>query len=210
MTAIPYDIQSDTTDRPPERPVRVVLPTVLVPEEEVRATVGVGRFDNLWVDISENHRVLATLWIEESRREKANSWITRFSTELRRFRDLPGDWSGHGAAAPNNAAIVEASAVLEILWSEFHIKPARIAPSLDEGVLISILGAHGRATIECFNSGEIVASVTRQGEESIVWEVENDRAELCGEMAKLVYGIKARPSAAHVSRGSTPRSVVPT
>jgi hypothetical protein len=102
-------------------------------------------------------------------------WIERFDSELQKFAKLRHGWDGVNAAPPNRVAIQNAALVLSEL-ATVRRRPNRIAPSVEEGVVIWLMGNNGHANIECFNSGDILAAVSVHGAPPDLWEL--DRAEV--------------------------------
>jgi hypothetical protein len=91
------------------------------------------------------------------------SWITRFEAALRGFAALPEDWNDNGAAKISPVAIQTAQSILEILWTS-QLRPVRIAPTADGGIMLTLPRAKGLATIECLESGVVfVAMPVGQG-----------------------------------------------
>lgn len=131
---------------------------------------------------------LPASWVAELRRAERGSWITRFASQLQRFRALPHGWDTYEAPPPSTEALEVAETTLEALW-RLQIKPNSIAPMSEGGVVVSFRGVGGRVSIECFNSGEaVVAVVPREGAPS-VWETEGTLFEVMqrlGEVSRLL------------------------
>lgn len=104
-------------------------------------------------------------------KSKHADWFLEYTEKLTELSHLPIDWDSYGAEPPNNLALDWASQILEIL-SEIGFSPARITPSVENGVGISFISDNKYADIECFNEGDILA-VTSDGQGNPeVWEVE--------------------------------------
>ena len=102
------------------------------------------------------------------------AWITRFQRELAKLRHLPAGWDSYDSPAPGAEAVALASDFLNLLWRhEDSVRPSRIAPSVDNGIVVSFLRDAVRANLEFFDSGEIAATIARYGMTPRVWEVEN-------------------------------------
>jgi hypothetical protein len=139
-------------------------------------------------------------WMQVMVHNRRLSWVGRFAAELRRFSTLPKAWDSYVADPPNEVAIRAAERVLDLLWDSGYSKPSRIAPSSDDGVLISFMGKKGSANIECFNSGEIVAAVTSPHEAPRVWQVDRTPGAIRAALEEIADAIKARSPVANVSR----------
>jgi hypothetical protein len=97
------------------------------------------------------------VWQREALAERAPSWLTRFDEALRRFAKLQANWDSYGSSPPARLALNRARSLLEDIW-EYRLKPARIAPTVDQGVMISFLGPYGFSRIECLETGNFLLS----------------------------------------------------
>lgn len=89
--------------------------------------------------------------------------------QLESLRDLTKGWDGYQAEPPSTTSLQNARSLLEAL-SLMNIVPERVAPSADGGVAL-ILSTHPvYRAIECFNDGEIVASLSDRAFRHEAWE----------------------------------------
>ena len=134
--------------------------------------------------------------------QKVLEWFTPICKNLCQLLDLPPNWDSYGAAPPNAIAIDTAEDILELLW-DMSVKPSRIAPSVDEGVVISFDAHQGDARIECLNSGEIVAVLTDARGVPNVREVENDRTEFRATAEEIASALSLGPAFSNVQDRET-------
>lgn len=131
-------------------------------------------------------------WLSEIAPE-TRSWITRFTTELRRFGDLSRDWNSYGAEPPNQNAISSCTTVLEYLW-DIGIKPSRIGPLADGGVFTSVVLAGGRLDVDCYNSGESSVRIRRTGEPTAMGSLDAELGINRGDIAAALRALGATPA----------------
>lgn len=146
---------------------------------------------------TETGTVESTLWLEELRASRGNSWISRFSSALARFGHLPEDWNSYGAAPPSQDSVLAAKEILEQLW-DMRAKPSRIAPSAEEGIVISFLGESARGNIECFNTGETLAAISTADGYVKVWEITSDASATAEALEEILVRTAYRPTAEDV------------
>jgi hypothetical protein len=101
-----------------------------------------------------------------------SDWLAGSYAKLIALGKLAADWDGCGAAPPTQLTISCARKVLQ-LASDFEISPSDIDPSLDGGVSLSFSRREYYGDIEILNSGETLAVVSKGGENTYVWNVEN-------------------------------------
>ena len=104
-------------------------------------------------------------------RERSD-WLLGAYAELAALGRLANNWDGCGAVAPATMAVELAREVLQIA-ADFELAPCSIDASLDGGVCVSFVCSDHYADIECFNSGETLAVVSKGGEQTQVWAVDN-------------------------------------
>jgi hypothetical protein len=120
--------------------------------------------DNLFASAS-SPKSISRLWLDDSPPFR-EAWISRFQEAL---RDL----------VPVGPALDSAWQTLEAMWRR-NLKPSRIARSTD-GVIVWILRSSVRASIESFESGELIASITTGNRATRVWELTADELEVALE-----------------------------
>lgn len=118
----------------------------------------------------------------------AASWLAEQFQKLVALRSLDARWESSGANPPNTTAIGLASEVLREL-SEIDLPPSYIDPSTDEGVCISFRNADRYADIECFNSGDVLAVITRDDADPVIWEVPRDQvSQAVAKISRFILG----------------------
>ena len=66
-----------------------------------------------------------------------HGWLEEWRRPLSEFRRLPLGWDGAHAKPPNGLATGHALDVLEEFW-EIGVKPTRIAPTVEDGILVEL------------------------------------------------------------------------
>ena len=97
-------------------------------------------------------------------------WLNEYMQKLREFSRLGSDWDEYGAAAPNSHAIRNTEDILKKLY-DANLSPSRMAPSVEEGVVMSFSNGHRYAVIDCYNDGPIVVGLSSKGSKPNVWEI---------------------------------------
>lgn len=101
------------------------------------------------------------------------SWVRRFRAALVRFRSVPPSWDGEGANRPTRQAIQAAASFLELI-SEAGLRPSRIAPDVEGGILLSFTVGTKKALLQFTPEGAVTAT-TISSPQVRTWEV-GDRA----------------------------------
>jgi hypothetical protein len=83
-------------------------------------------------------------------------WLERQLEKVRGFRRLRRGWDSYGAMPPNPNAVFWAEVVLEAAGLNGY-EPEWIEPSVEGGVMVAFRRGTNFASIECYNSGSIVA-----------------------------------------------------
>ncbi|MBU0514869.1 MAG: hypothetical protein KJ621_08865 [Proteobacteria bacterium] len=96
--------------------------------------------------------------------------LTRDLYKLNEFRSLDDNWNEYGSEAPNELALAAAREVLIVL-QKVGLAPSRLAPSAEDGVGISFYKGNKYANIECFNDGEIWATISDPPKEAEIWQL---------------------------------------
>ena len=121
---------------------------------------------------------------------QTDPWFAEAQDGLDSLRDIPEGWDGHGAEAPNDAAIANTRRVLDSLQN-LGFRPDRIAPSAEGGIMLSFYVGKRYGDIELFNTGEILA-VTSDGSGSpLVWEVAEDETAITDTLETIRDHIRA-------------------
>jgi hypothetical protein len=102
--------------------------------------------------------------------------LRRLLNRFDNFDNLGDDWDSYGSAPPNATAKFLARRVLEQLC-HINLFPMTINPSSDEGISLFFQFGRRRASIECLNSGEVLAVVSESEETPEVWEIPLAEAE---------------------------------
>lgn len=103
--------------------------------------------------------------------EEPKEWLHDCVKQLNQLSKLKDDWDSYGAEAPNQWTINCAREVLKKLASE-DFKPSNIDASVEGGVCLSFQSKSHYGDIECFNSGEVFAVTSKNGEDTEVWEIQ--------------------------------------
>ena len=113
-------------------------------------------------------------------------WLARFNSELDRISCLEEGWNGYESPRPSRQAVEQARRFLDTVASH-GMKPSRIAPSVDGGVVVSFLRGAIRANLEFFGE-ETAAAIVREGEPPRVWEVvaEEEIEAALGEIREVL------------------------
>ena len=99
--------------------------------------------------------------------------MCRFRYALISFKDLEDGWDGNDSPAPTEKVLYKADQFLIYLSAKYHdLKPSRIAPSVDGGVVISFLVDKVRTNIEFFDD-IILAVIAKEGQPIDIWEVKD-------------------------------------
>jgi hypothetical protein len=74
-----------------------------------------------------------------------------------------------GLEAPNRVSIGAAETIL-MACVGFQVRPDRVVASAEGGVSVVFFNGAKRATLECLNCGDLVASIAKGSEPSQVWD----------------------------------------
>lgn len=112
-------------------------------------------------------RQLQVRWVMDPEDEPAG--LPEKFRQLESLSGLVKGWDGYQAEPPSATALENARSLLEAL-SGMEVVPERVGPSADGGVAL-ILSTHPPyRAIECFNDGEIVASLSDRAFRHEAWE----------------------------------------
>ncbi len=123
--------------------------------------------------------------------EEPKKWLHDFIKKLTRLSTLDGGWDSYGAEAPNQWAIDCAREVLKNLSSE-DLKPSSIDASAEGGVCLSFQSNSRYGDIECFNSGEIFAVTSKNGEDTEVWEIQDPIFHIVSTINRIQYFMQSK------------------
>jgi hypothetical protein len=88
-----------------------------------------------------------------------------------RIATLPDRTRAYGSGAPpNGKSMATAREILDALIG-FDVEPDRVVASAEGGVSVVFLRGNRRASVECLNTGDIVASLVQQDGPVQAWEV---------------------------------------
>lgn len=93
-----------------------------------------------------------------------------FQRRIDSMRKMRDNWNTYGAKAPNRKARFWSHRVLQVL-SRFNFAPQSVSASSDEGVAIFFKYENRRASIECFNTGEILGIISEDSGVPEVWYI---------------------------------------
>jgi hypothetical protein len=88
--------------------------------------------------------------------------------EVENLRLLQNNFNGYGSVAPNRRSIELAS---QVVLSATETRPTRVLASAQGGVAIYFVRGNKHGDIECFNSGELVATISDDEDLPRVWEI---------------------------------------
>lgn len=100
----------------------------------------------------------------------SNFWLVKSLYQLFMMRQLSNDWHSCGADPPNEVARRSAAFVLNMLHNR-NLVPTRVVPSTDEAVCIAFESGTNYADIECYNTGELIAIISKGRGQSEIWDV---------------------------------------
>ena len=103
---------------------------------------------------------------------KRSGWLIQAFKKLNQLMALGADWDTYQSEAPSEQTIRLAREVLRTLADE-DFAPSSLDPSSEGGVSLSFRNGDRYSDIECFNSGEVLAVVSRAGQDTDVWELNN-------------------------------------
>ena len=103
---------------------------------------------------------------------KRADWLQAAYKRLAQLGRLKANWDGYEAESPKPVAIDTARNALAEL-AEIDLPPS-VDPSVEGGICISFRKGLKYADIECFNSGVILAAVSRGKGDSRVWRISED------------------------------------
>ena len=108
------------------------------------------------------------------------AWLDEEIQKLEELKVLKCNWDTYGASAPNETAIKSATRALQQLY-QLDVRPDRVAPSTEGGIVISFFEDPKYADIEFFNSGEIAAIIS-DADDRKVWKSQNMKLKrVCAE-----------------------------
>lgn len=118
------------------------------------------------------------------------SWLQTALLECKGLKELPENWDSYGAQTPNDKALYWVDEAL-ITLSRFGLPAPRIAPSVENGVGVTLRRGSKSATIEFFNDGDIVAVRSDSVGMPVAWDVATDKKSIedaLNQMRAFVYG----------------------
>jgi hypothetical protein len=129
--------------------------------------------------------VLATTssrtWTPDWNWRRGDSRTWNFVRAVEDTRSLCEDWNGYRSEPPSELARELAKGV--VLTAASVIVPDRVAPSAQGGIGICFYRGNKYADIECFNTGEILATVSDGSGRPQIWEVKP--REIRGALEKI-------------------------
>lgn len=123
--------------------------------------------------------------------EEPKKWLRDFVKQLTQLATLDDDWDSYGAEVPNQWAIDCAREVLKNLSSE-DLKPSSIDASAEGGVCLSFQSDSHYGDIECFNSGEIFAVTSKNGEDTEVWEIQDPILHISSTINRIQHFMQSK------------------
>lgn len=104
--------------------------------------------------------------------------------QLESLSSLARGWDGYQAEPPNAMALRNGRRLLEAL-SGMNVLPERVVPSADGGVALVLSTRPTYRALECFNDGEIVASLSDRVHRHEAWETGLGPGELRVTLERL-------------------------
>lgn len=123
---------------------------------------------------------------------QTDAWTAQAQEALDRLSTFPDGWDGDGTEAPNPTALAHARRALAVCVS-LSLRPDRIAPAAEGGVMLSFYVGKRYGDLELFNTGEILA-VTSPGPDGTgpqVWEVTDDETAIRSALETLRVHVAA-------------------
>lgn len=168
-----FDTRSDITTAMPTRANRLLLTPSgrsrkLKPEDHQQEIV-----TNIGCAIPDDDLDESTVWLKASliRAIRLNELLRRHcDATIDAIKNLPSDWGAQDIERPNETAVANAKWVLGELLSQ-GLPPRHVEPSTGEGICISFLRGIEYADIECFNSGDIISSISPSNTSSEFWDI---------------------------------------
>lgn len=114
-----------------------------------------------------------TVWLKESLKSaiRLNELHRQYcDAMIDAIKNLPSDWGKQDIERPNDTAVTNARWVLGEVLSQ-GLTPRHVDPSTGEGICISFLRGIEYADIECFNSGDIISSISPSNASSEFWDI---------------------------------------
>lgn len=122
-------------------------------------------------------------------RDNLGALLARYR-ELKSLGALRPRWDGYEAEPPAPRALENAEVILETL-SGLGMVPERITPSAEGGVAVVLSAAPIYAAIECFNDGDVVASLSDRADRHEAWETGLGPEEVRATVERLVAPLHA-------------------
>ena len=159
---------------------------------QVRAygqTLDVGEVQSAQPQRPSARKYSDALGISKTKRREV-AWYQTAKQSLDHLSGLPLDWDTYGAEPPNPKAIYYAGEAICVL-QEMNFPAPRIVASVENGVGITYRRGAKSATIEFFNTGEIVAVRSDGQALPHAWEVDASREGIQSaleDIREFLYG----------------------
>lgn len=125
--------------------------------------------------------------LKEQNKQIRQSVLNHFEIILR-TTPLPSRWKEEGVQEPTEECIVKTLSITKLIFSTFHLQPLRIAPSIEEGLMLSYWDpAKSRSLkIEIDNSLSVVGLINENKEiiKAIDITSESHIRELCNDFMR--------------------------
>jgi hypothetical protein len=136
------------------------------------------------------------------RRDARSGYFDELVNELRSsVAAVPDNWNGYGSPSPNATALALAERVLAAV-DDAGFRAVRVMPSADGGVGIIFRSGTFYADIECYNSNEIVGTLSNRKGSITTFDIDpKGEIGIARAAARIRAFLQAGSSAAHVSLG---------
>jgi hypothetical protein len=131
----------------------------------------------------------------------------RLVASIRAAARLRPNWDSYGADPPSPVAVHWAEETLRIFESS-GILPDRADPSVEGGISIAFTGVDKYADLECFNTGEIVATLWRRDDNPEIWELPADARDIEQAANKIRSFLGSGSATQTISTVATPRTTI--
>lgn len=120
-----------------------------------------------------------------------SEWLNSCVNKLSKLSKLDDDWNSYGAEKPNQWSLDSAYTVLASLVSK-DLKPSSIDASVEGGICLSFQTDSRYGDIECFNSGEIFAVTSINGNDTEAWEIDKQEYRINSAISRIQHFLEKK------------------